>query len=353
MKKIDRILVHQNATIREALQIIDKGAMKLAIITDVDLRLLGTLTDGDIRRGLLNGMGLDDQIEPIIFRTPTVCRENDTKETIIQLALSKKLYQIPIIDVTGRVVGIYEIDELLRRTPKTNKAVLMAGGLGTRLGELTKHTPKPMLKVGEKPILETIIKNFAKYGFTEIIISVNYLSQLIEDYFGDGSDFGVSITYIKEKQRMGTAGALSLIRDQLTEPFFVMNADLLTNINFEHLYDYHLSSQSIATMCVGKYDFQVPYGVVNLKNDKILSVDEKPIHKFFVSAGIYMLSPDTLKLIPDGEFFDMPSLFKKIITQGVGIAASFPIHEYWLDIGQASDYEKARIEYHEVFNVSR
>ncbi len=352
MKKIDKILLHQNATIREALQIIDKGAMKLAIVIDADQQLLGTITDGDIRRGLLKGMSLDDLIEPIIYRTPTLCRANDTKETVIQLSLSKKLYQIPVIDDTGRIVGIHEIDELIKSAAKTNKVVLMAGGLGSRLGEFTKNTPKPMLHVGNKPILETIIENFSKYGFTEIIISVNYLSHIIEDYFGDGTRFGVSIEYIHEKQRMGTVGALSLIRDQLTEPFFVMNGDLLTNINLEHLYDYHLSSQAVATMCVGEYDFQVPYGVVNLENDKILSIDEKPVHKFFVSAGIYMLSPDALSLVPDGEFFDMPSLFKKIIAQG-NKAVTFPIHEYWLDIGRINDYERANSEYHEVFDVSK
>jgi len=352
MKTIDKVLLNQNATIREALQIIDKGAMKVAIIVDDDGKLIGTLTDGDIRRGLLGGMTLESPIELIIYRNPIICKISDTKEVIIQLALSKKVYQIPVIDDAGRVVGIHEIDELLRTASKTNKVVLMAGGLGTRLGDLTKHTPKPMLKVGEKPILETIIENFAKYGFTEIIISVNYLSHIIEDYFGDGSRFGVSIQYIHEKKPLGTAGALSLMREELTESFFVMNGDLLTNINCEHILDYHLFSQAVATMCVGEYDFQVPYGVVKLENGEMLSIDEKPVHKFFVSAGIYMLSPDALSLVPDGEFFDMPSLFKKMITQG-NKTATFPIHEYWLDIGRVNDYERANGEYHGIFNASR
>lgn len=352
MKTIDNILLNQYATIRDALQVIDKGAMKVGIVSDGDGKLIGTLTDGDIRRGLLSGMTLESPIELIVYRNPTICRTSDTKETIIQLAVSKKIYQIPVVDDAGRVVGIHEIDELLRSAPKTNKVVLMAGGLGTRLGELTKHTPKPMLHIGNKPILETIIENFAKYGFTEIIICVNHLSHIIKDYFGDGSGFGVSIEYIHEKQRMGTVGALSLMRDKLTEPFFVMNGDLLTNINFEHLYDYHLSSQAVATMCVSGYDFQVPYGVVNLENDKILSIDEKPVHKFFVSAGIYMLSSGVLDYIPNGEFYDMPSLFDSLIRDQK-TAISFPIHEYWLDIGRMNDYEQANSEYHEVFDAPR
>ncbi|MDP1604437.1 MAG: nucleotidyltransferase family protein [Legionella sp.] len=348
MKTVDKILLHHNASIREALQVIDKGAMKLVIIIDNDGLLAGTLTDGDIRRGLLNGMFLDESIETIIYRTPTVCRANDSKETIIQIALSKKIYQIPVIDEAGRVVGIHEIDELIRPAHKTNKVVLMAGGLGRRLGELTKHTPKPMLHIGNKPILETIIDNFVKYGFTEIIISVNHLSHIIEDYFGNGSRFGVSIEYVHEKQRMGTVGALSLMREKLIEPFFVMNGDLLTNINFEHLYDYHLASQAVATMCVREYDFQVPYGVVNIVDSKITSIDEKPVHKFFVSAGIYMFTPEILSMIPNGEFLDMPALFESII-ESENVASSFPIYEYWLDIGRINDYERANGEYHEVF----
>jgi NDP-sugar pyrophosphorylase family protein len=171
---------------------------------------------------------------------------------------------------------------------------------------------------------------------------------VIEEYFGDGSAFGVTINYIHEKERMGTAGALSLMKDFLHEPFFVMNGDLLTNVNFEHFHDFHLSQKAAGTMGVREYDFQVPYGVVNIEQGNIQSIVEKPVHKFFVSAGIYMLSPESLALVPEGEFFDMPSLFEKIICKN-SAALSFPIHEYWLDIGRMNDYEKANNEYHKVF----
>ena len=224
----------------------------------------------------------------------------------------------------------------------------MAGGLGTRLSPLTDSIPKPMLHVGKKPILETIIENFAKYGYRDVVLSVSYKSHVIEEHFGDGEAFGVKISYVHETKRMGTAGALSLMRDQLSEPFFVMNADLLTNVNFEHLHDYHESNNAMATMAVREYDFQVPYGVVNISDSQITSIEEKPTHKFYVSGGIYMLNPASLDLIPNDQFFDMPSLFESMIARGAN-ALSFPIREYWLDIGRMSDYEKANSEYGEVF----
>ncbi|MGB5920477.1 nucleotidyltransferase family protein [Arcobacter sp.] len=348
MKNYRHILLKPTATIKEALKIIDSGAMQIALVIDENERLLGTVTDGDIRRGLLGNLPLDDSIEKIIFKTPTVCRIEDSKEQIIEIALSKKLHQIPIVDKNGKLVGIKEIDELLKPKYKSNKVVLMVGGLGTRLRPLTNKTPKPMLKVGNKPILETIILNFKKYGFINIVLCVSYKSEIIEEYFKDGSDFGVHIEYVHEKKRMGTAGALSLVEENLTESFFVMNGDLLTNINFENMMEYHISNNAMATMGVREYDFQVPYGVVNIKDSKILSIEEKPTHKFFVSAGIYMLSPEVLDYIPQNKFYDMPTLFEKLIKEQEK-SISFPIHEYWLDIGRMEEFEKANEEYREVF----
>jgi dTDP-glucose pyrophosphorylase len=349
MNNYQKTLLSPNATIRQSLAIIDNGAMKIGIVVDENKKLLGTLTDGDIRRAILNGGGLDDSIKTIYFRTPTTCGINDSKEKILQLAVAHKLFQIPIVDAEGRIIGIAEVDELLQSARHANKVVLMAGGLGTRLSPLTDTTPKPMLHVGNKPILETIIENFSKYGYTDIILSVSYKSHIIEEYFGDGAAFGVTIDYVHENKRMGTAGALSLVRDKLSEPFFVMNGDVLTNINFEHLYDYHLSHDAVATMAVREYDFQVPYGVVNVQDNKIVSIEEKPTHKFFVNAGIYMLSPQVLELIPSDNFFDMPTLFEKLISDKHN-AVSFPIREYWLDIGRMSDYERANNEYSSIFS---
>lgn len=348
MKSYKDILLKSSASIKEALKIIDSGAMQIALVVDDENRLLGTLTDGDIRRGLLGGLDLDSPVEPIIHVNPTVAKSSDAKEEILKKAISKKLHQIPIVTDDGVVVGIKEIEELITPKTKPNKVVLMVGGLGTRLRPLTENTPKPMLKVGNKPILQTIVDKFIEYGYTDITMCVNYKSHIIQDYFVDGSEFGAKIQYVVEEQRMGTAGALSLLVEKPNEPFFVMNGDLLTNVNFEHLHQFHVSSGAMATMCVREYDFQVPYGVVNIKDGDIESIEEKPIHRFFVSAGIYMLSPEVLEHIPVGKFYDMPALFEKLIGLGHK-AVSFPIREYWLDIGRLEEYERANIEYHKVF----
>ncbi len=348
MKDIQKIKLTVDSTIKEALQIIDFGAVKFAIIVNAEDKLIGTLTDGDIRRAILDGKILDDKIETIYFKEPTVVNTNNTKEEIINLSISKKLYQIPVVDSEGRVVSIDLLDELLKPEVHVNKVVLMVGGLGTRLRPLTEKIPKPMLHVGGKPILQTIIEKFVSYGFVNIVMCVGYKSNIIQDFFEDGSKFGTNIEYILEDKRMGTAGALSLLKTRPDEAFFVMNGDLLTNVNFEHLLKFHLANKSVATMCIREYDFQVPYGVVNIENGKILSIKEKPVQKFFVSAGIYMLDPKCIDIIPEKKFYDMPTLFEKLINMQKN-TISFPLREYWLDIGRIEEYEKANQEYHEVF----
>lgn len=350
MINIDDILVKESTSIREVLEIIDRSSKQLAVVVDENKKLLGTISDGDIRRALLKNISLNDSVKDIYFRTPTVASINDSKEDIINICKIKKLHQIPIVDKDGNLLGLEILDELISKEKKTNKVILMVGGLGTRLRPLTDNTPKPMLKVGNKPILQTIVEKFAEYGYTNIVMCVNYKSDVIENYFGDGSNFGVNIEYIVEEQRMGTAGALSLLNTKPKEPFFVMNGDLLTNVNFEHLHTYHLTNNSMATMCVREYDFQVPYGVVNIENTKILSIQEKPTHKFFVSAGIYMLSHEVLDKIPKNKFYDMPTLFEELINENKNVI-SFPLREYWLDIGRIEEYKKANEEYGEAFNV--
>ena len=348
MKDIQKIKLTVDSTIKEALQIIDLGAVKFAIVVDKDNKLLGTLTDGDIRRALLDGKPLNQNIENVYFKEPTVVSVNNTKEEIINLCTAKKIYQIPVVDNEGKVVSIDLLDELLKPEIHANKVVLMVGGLGTRLRPLTDNTPKPMLPVGGKPILQTIVEKFVSYGFVNIVMCVGYKSNIIQDFFEDGSKFGANIEYVLEDKRMGTAGALTLLETKPSEPFFVMNGDLLTNVNFEHLLDFHLANNAMATMCVREYDFQVPYGVVNVENGKILSIEEKPVQKFFVSAGIYMLDSQCIESIPGNEFYDMPTLFEKLIAMNEN-TISFPLREYWLDIGRIEEYEKANLEYQDVF----
>jgi len=348
MKNIEKIKLKPSSTIKEAMVAIDSGAMKIAVVVNDTMHLVGVLTDGDIRRGLLEGMDLNSSIESIMQINPMVCSVNDTKEDILSKTLGKKIYHLPILDKDKRVIGIEDIDSLLKVKERSNRVVLMVGGLGSRLRPLTNKIPKPMIKVGNRPILETIIKNFKRYGFVNIILSVNYKADIVKEYFGDGSAFGVNIEYIHESKRMGTAGALSLMQTQLHEPFFVMNGDLLTNVNFEHFLNFHLEQDSIATMAVREYEYQIPFGVVNQENGEITSIVEKPKQYYYVNAGIYILNPDVLKLIPNDEFYDMPTLFDDLLKMNHK-PISFPVHEYWLDIGQVKQLEQARDEYFSVF----
>ena len=349
MYKIDEIKINQNASIKEALEVIDKGAIKVAVVLSDDGLLLGMLNDGDIRRALLKGMSLGDSIAGIINKHPVVANINDTKERILELANEKKLHQIPIIS-NGKLIGIQDIREFLAPKNKPNKVILMVGGLGTRLRPLTNDVPKPMLDVGNKPILHTIVENFAKYGYTDIIMCVNYKSEIIKEYFGNGDKFGVKIEYVLESQRTGTAGALSLLQKRPKDDFFVMNGDLLTNVNFEYLHEYHKDSNALASICIRKYEMQVPYGVVNVRANKVTSIEEKPTQSFFVSAGIYMFSPIVLDFIPKGVFYDMPTLFSELLKQGFAVYPFF-IREYWLDIGKMDEYRRANDEYEGVFGL--
>lgn len=347
MKNIEKIKISPDASIKLALKIISNGAIQIAIVVDKDGKLLGTLTDGDIRRGFLKGLNINSPIKSIIFKKPIIAKKKDSKEKLLKIALSKRIYQVPIVDNNNKLIDIHVLDELIKYKNKSNKVVIMAGGRGIRLRPLTKNIPKPMLIVGNKPILHTIVKKFKESGYTNFIICVNYKSKIIKDYFGDGEKFGVKIEYIHENTRMGTAGALSLLKKKPKEPFFVINGDLLTNLDFEKLLDFHLSHNSKATMCITEHNIDSPYGEVSLDNENIVSVKEKPKHKIFVNAGVYVLDPQCISLVPK-KFYDMTSFFNKIIFKKYKVV-SFPIGEFWLDIGRMNDYKKANLEFNSEF----
>jgi dTDP-glucose pyrophosphorylase len=338
-----RLLLSPDATVREAIQCIDAGGMQIALVVDAQQKLIGTISDGDVRRGILRGVSLDAPSGGIMNRAPTVVTSGENREVIIATMRARQLHKIPVLDSQGRLVGLESLDELVRPAPRENVVVLMAGGLGARLRPLTEERPKPMLVIGGRPILETILLNFIESGFHRFYISVNYMAEMVEQHFGDGARWGVEIRYIHEPERMGTAGAVGLLPEKPTAPVIVMNGDLLTKINFASLLDFHLSHVATATMCVREYDLQVPYGVVKLKEHRLLSVEEKPVQRFFVNAGIYVLSPEAMALIPPSHY-DMPALFEKLVAEGRETAV-FPIREYWLDIGHLADLEKANGEF--------
>lgn len=349
MYKVEEIKISPTISIRQAMEIIDKGAMKIALVVNEEDVLIGILTDGNIRRGLLSGLTMEDSIETIYNKKPTICQINDPKEKIIQLAISRKIYQIPLIDESGRVIKLAEIDHLIQKEKIPNPVVIMAGGMGKRLLPLTENTPKPMLKVGGRPILETLISRLQQQGFTEIFISINYKGEQIKEYFGDGRLFGVNIRYIEETSRMGTAGALSIMREKPEHPVLIMNGDILTNVNFENLVDFHHKTKAEATMCIREYGLEVPYGVVKLNKHNIIAIEEKPVQQFYVNAGIYVLNESVVNSLDSGVAIDMTQIFESLVHQKRE-TVSFPIREFWMDIGKIEDFNRANNEYFRIFN---
>lgn len=348
MKDLSSLVISPETLIIDAIKAIEAGSRQIALIVDADHRLLGTVTDGDIRRGLLRGVGLDNSVSQVMNLAPLTAKPQQPKEAIVRLMQEREIRQVPIIDEHGTLLWLATLDELLHRKPPDVTVVLMVGGLGTRLRPLTDTIPKPLLHVGGRPLLQTIIENMASQGFTQIYLSVNYKAEMFEEQFGDGSAMGVDIKYIYEDDRMGTAGALSLLPHRPTNPVIVMNGDLLTTLNFQQLLEYHREHRAKATMAVREYSFQVPYGVVETENQRLVSISEKPIHNFFVNAGIYVIEPEAFDLIPQGQPFDMPQLFDAILARSEE-ASVFPIREYWLDIGRLDDLERAQREYGKFF----
>lgn len=348
MKDWRKTLVYRETSILEALRLIDEEALQIALVVDCEQRLQGTVTDGDVRRGLLKGLSLQDSVEKIMHSSPITVLSGTSHDDILELMQNSELNQLPILDEKGQVIGLETRLSLRKKAEKKNKVILMAGGLGMRLRPLTENCPKPLLKVGDKPILETILDSFIEHGYKDFMISVNYKAHMVEEYFGNGGKWGCSISYIREQESLGTAGALSLIEEPIIEPFFVMNGDLLTKINFSQLAGFHEDMNADATMCVRTYQFQVPYGVVEIENNHIFSITEKPVQQFFMNGGVYMFNPQVLNLLKRGKYMDMPDFFSMLIN-GAYNTIAFPIREYWLDIGQMSDFSRANQEFAEVF----
>lgn len=351
MNNWKKVVVSPRTTIRDTVRIIDIGTLQIALVTDDEHRLIGTVTDGDIRRGILGGFVLEDPISSIMNATPVQVDETEDKDKILLLMRKKSIQQIPLVNKANQLVGLTTLSELLDQpTHRDNLVVLMAGGLGSRLGKLTENCPKPLLKVGGSPILETILQTLIEKNFHRFYISVNYRADMITDYFGDGSQWGCSIKYLHEDQKLGTAGPLNLLPEHPSKPIIVMNGDIMTRINFASLLDFHERNQALATMCIREFNHTIPYGVVKTAGNYVTSITEKPVNKVFVSAGIYVLNPEVLSLIPANGYYDMPTLFQTIIDQKQ-VIAGFPIHEYWLDIGRAEDFDKATSEFSQIFHA--
>lgn len=351
MENWPKLVVRPEAPIRDAIRAIDEGNVQICLVVDDRGRLLGTITDGDIRRGILRALSLDVPASSIMAQKPLVARPDRTREDLRQMMQKHAVRHIPLVDAQKVVVGLVLFDELFNEKSSTrdNCVVLMAGGMGRRLRPLTEHMPKPLLKVGNKPLLETILESLIEHRLRNFFISINYKADLVKEHFGDGSKWGVSIQYLEETSELGTAGALSLIEPLPTKPVVIINGDVLTRANYGSLLDFHAEQGALATMCVREYDFQVPFGVVNLRDQRIVGIDEKPIHRFLVNAGMYVLNPAVLGYIPKNQRVDMTDLFRRVIDKG-GSTAVFPIREYWLDIGRLDDFERANHEFPDHFS---
>jgi dTDP-glucose pyrophosphorylase len=344
MKQWRNALVKSGVSLEQAIQVLDKAALRIVLVVDDHERLLGTLTDGDVRRALLQHLPLDTLVEKVMNTRPKTADQNWTESRILALMERYEVLQLPLVNEAGKVVGLINLHDLLNKHRHDNPVFLMAGGFGTRLRPLTNNCPKPMLKVGDKPILEQILLNFVEAGFHRFYISTHYMPEVIRDYFGNGEKWGISIQYVHEDKPLGTGGALGLLpHDEIDLPLFMMNGDLLTSLNIHGFLEFHETQNSLATMCVREYEHQVPYGVITSEGTQVKSMVEKPVHKFFVNAGIYLLSPELVKSVEPGTRIDMPTLLEQQIDEGRPVNM-FPIHEYWLDIGRMDDFQKAQTE---------
>jgi dTDP-glucose pyrophosphorylase len=347
MKDWQRILIGPTVPLRDALEAIDKAGSRIVLVVDEARHLLGSLSDGDVRRALLRGLTLADPVASAMHVGPTTAGAGEGKQAILARMRKLGLYQMPIVGPDNVVVGMEIVDDLLTTPERDNQVVIMAGGRGLRLAELTSETPKPMLQVGARPLLETIVSNLAVQGFSKIHLAVNYKAELIERHFGDGSAFNVEIRYLREDRPMGTAGALGLLTEMPERPLIVTNADLLTREDFGHMVDRQVEAKAHGTMAVRNYEMQVPFGVVRESASGIEAIEEKPIQRFVVSAGMYVLSPEVLRLIPR-EPLDMPALFELMMKSGMQTRCHH-IEGYWLDIGRMADYERANLDFSEIF----
>ncbi|MBN8238597.1 nucleotidyltransferase family protein [Marinobacter hydrocarbonoclasticus] len=344
MKKWQNVLIRPDLPLEDAIAVLDKGGLRIALIVQGNDKLVGTLTDGDIRRALLKHIPLTAPVRDVMCDAPHVADVDWSKDKILAVMEDLELLQIPLLDSEGRVVGLETLHGLMERRTVENPVFLMAGGFGTRLKPLTNECPKPLLKVGDKPILELILESLAKAGFYRFFISTHYLPEMIREYFGDGSQWGVNIKYVHEEKPLGTGGALGLLpKDEIDRPLIMMNGDLLTTVNYRGLLDFHLAHDSVATMCVREYKHKVPYGVVQTDGTFIQSMEEKPVQKCFINAGIYVVAPELVQSVGAGQRIDMPSLLEKQISLDQRVAM-FPVHEYWLDIGKMDDFRKAQEE---------
>jgi len=347
MVELAQFLVALDSSIREVMACINRNAKGIALVVDEERHLVGTVTDGDVRRAILAGIiDLDLPVQKLLERRsptpypqPITALIGTSDAENLCLMNEHAIRQVPLLDEHGRVVDMALLSDLVKEYELPLTAVVMAGGYGTRLRPLTEELPKPMLPVGDRPLLELIIDQLRQAGIRRVNLSTHYKGEIIAGHFGDGRDFGVEIRYVREDQPLGTAGALGLL-DTSDEPLLVINGDILTRVDFRAMLDFHREQRADMTVAVRQHEFRVPYGVIETDGVTITGISEKPMVRHFINAGIYLLNPEVCRFIPNGQSYDMSDLISRLVAEGCCVI-SFPIREYWLDIGQVKDYQKA------------
>lgn len=334
-------LLGSEVTVRQVISNLEATAFQIVMVTSADGVLLGTITDGDIRRGMLRGLTLDSPIEILVHREALVVPPTIDRVTVRHIMRANRIHQLPIVDDRRRVVGLHLWEELDAPVARENLMLIMAGGLGTRLRPHTEECPKPLLPVGGKPMLEHIIERAVESGFRRFVIAVRYLGHMIEEHFGNGERWGVTIDYLREESPLGTAGAVAMLGSLPDGPIVVTNGDVLTDTSYGDLLDYHGRHRAEATMAVRLYEMQNPFGVVQIDGIAIEGFEEKPVIQSHINAGIYVLSPSVVEVLESGEACDMPELFNRLRHEGRRTIV-YPVHEPWLDVGRPDDLELAR-----------
>lgn len=338
-----KALIPINSTLQEAIRCLDLTRLQIVLVVGSHEELIGTLTDGDIRRGLLRGMSLEQSIDKIVVRNPAVAPVNLGRDAAIKLMKANGVRQLPIMDKNKRILGLHLLDELIGPRQLENLMVIMAGGEGTRLLPHTQDCPKPMLPVNGKPMLQHIIEKAKADGFQRFVLAVHYLGNMIEEYCGDGSRWNVQIDYLREESALGTAGAIGLLNPRPDAPFVVSNGDVLTDINYADMLDFHCRYNAPCTMAVRMHKWQHPYGVVHTNGVNIVGFEEKPIFQNYINAGVYVLDPSVLGALKIKEHCDMPELFSRLQSSGIQNIV-YPMHEPWLDVGRLDDLNQAQSE---------
>lgn len=348
---LERVLLNTGSSLLDTLRAIDDSALEIALIVDDGRHLLGTVTDGDIRRGLLRGTPLDAPVRLLMNPKPVTAAASTPDDELLFLMSQRSIKHLPLVDAQNRVMGLKRLQDLIAKRPRPNWAIVMAGGRGKRLGALTDNIPKPLLPVGDQPLLGTIIRQIQRSGINTIFVTVHYRAEMIISYLRSLATEGIDLHVIEERESLGTAGGLRLLPEIPTHPVLLMNGDLLTSVNLGNLLEYHAASGRRLTVCTREFNFQIPYGVLTMSGAALAGIEEKPAQKLVINAGIYVLEPDVIRTIAGEGPIDMPDVIRHALRDPDGVGC-FPLSEFWLDIGNPSEYQRAQTEYAARFSPS-